>query len=36
MMPDATKWVFDTIALIVVVGIMIGAAFWTSGTSKRK
>jgi hypothetical protein len=36
MMPDANKWIFDTIALIVVVGILVGAAFWTSGTSKRK
>ena len=36
MMPDANKWIFDTIALLVVVGIMVLAALWTSGTSKRK
>jgi hypothetical protein len=36
MMPDANKWIFDTISLIVVVGVMVLAALWTSGTSKRK
>ncbi len=36
MMPDANKWIFDTLSLFVVVGILVLAAFWVSGTSKKK
>ena len=36
MMPDANKWIYDTLSLIVVVGILVIAAFWVSGTSKKK
>jgi hypothetical protein len=35
MMPDATKWVFETVAIIVIVGVIIAFAVWTSGTNKR-
>jgi hypothetical protein len=36
MMPDANKWIYDTLTLLVVVGMVVAAAFWVSGTSKRK
>ena len=36
MMPDANKWIYDTLTLIVVVGILVLAALWVSGTSKKK
>jgi hypothetical protein len=35
MMPDATKWVFETVAIIVILGVIIAFAVWTSGTNKR-
>jgi hypothetical protein len=35
MMPDATKWIIDTIALLAVVGVIVAFALWTSGTTKR-
>ena len=34
MMPDATKWVFETVAIIVILGVIIAFAVWTSGTNK--
>ena len=35
MMPDATKWVFESVAIIVILGVIIAFAVWTSGTNKR-
>ena len=35
MMPDATKWVFETVAILVILGVIIAFAVWTSGTNKR-
>jgi hypothetical protein len=35
MVPDATKWVVDTISLAVVVGAIIGLAVWVTGKSRR-
>ncbi len=35
MVPDATKWVIDTISLAAVVGVIIGLAVWVTGKSRR-
>ena len=35
MMPDATKWIIDTVTLLAVVGVILAFALWTSGTNKR-
>ena len=35
MMPDATKWIFETVAIIAILGLIIAFAVWTSGTNKR-
>jgi hypothetical protein len=36
MMPDATKWVFETISIIAILGVIIAFAVWTSGTNKSR
>ncbi|MEY2674002.1 MAG: hypothetical protein RLZZ514_567 [Actinomycetota bacterium] len=35
MVPDATKWIIDTVSLVAVIGVIIAFAVWTSGTNKR-
>ncbi len=35
MVPDATKWVIDTISLVVVLGVIIGLAVWVTSKAKR-
>ena len=35
MVPDATKWVVDTLSLLVVLGVIIGLAVWVTGKAKR-
>lgn len=36
MMPNGMQWVVDTVSIIVVLGLIVGFAVWTSGTNNRK
>ncbi len=35
MVPDATKWVVDTISLAAVLSVIIGLAIWVTGKARR-
>jgi hypothetical protein len=35
MVPDATKWVVDTLSLVAVVGVIVALAVWVTSKSKR-
>ena len=35
MVPDATKWVVDTLSLVVVIGAIIALAVWVTSKSRR-
>ena len=36
MMPNGIQWVVDTVSILLVLGLVVGFALWTSGTNKRK
>ena len=35
MVPDATKWIIDTVSLVAVLGVIIGLAVWVTSKSRR-
>jgi hypothetical protein len=35
MVPDATKWVVDTLSLVAVIGLIIALAVWVTSKSRR-
>ena len=35
MVPDATKWVIDTLSLVAVIGLIIALAVWVTSKSRR-
>jgi hypothetical protein len=35
VIPDATKWIVDTVSLVAVVGVIVALAVWVTSKSKR-
>jgi hypothetical protein len=35
MVPDATKWIIDTVSLMAVIGVIIAFAVWVTSKSRR-
>ncbi len=35
MVPDATKWIIDTVSLVAVLGVIIALAVWVTSKSRR-
>ena len=35
MVPDATKWIIDTVSLVAVLGVIIAMAVWVTSKSRR-
>lgn len=35
MVPDATKWIIDTVSLVAVLGVIIALAVWVTSKSPR-